>query len=151
MMIEGVEINTKVDNITRIEIKREGCSVKMIEDLLTNFNETEKKISKGKISTTKMKKTKDLQVTKITEEKIKESRVKDNTESRGLSSKKTRNQKKEETITRMTNGHTKETHAISENRENIKNIKNLVINLKVGDTMMSVTISEDNKNGFKKM
>lgn len=126
-------------------------------DLLINFNEKEKTISRGKISTTKMKETRDIQVTKITEGKIKESIVKDSTESKELSSRRMRNQKKEETTTKKTKDPSKESHGTSEssgkrraNSENIKNIKKLVINLK-GGTTMSVTISEGNKNGFKKM
>jgi hypothetical protein len=117
----------------------------------------EKKISKGKINTTKMKETKDFQATKIIEEKTKECRVKDMTGNKELPSKKMRSLKKEEMIIKTTRGYSIGRFEISENsgrervnRGNIKNIKK-VISLKLGGTMMSVTISEGNKNGFKKL
>jgi len=154
---EEVEMSTKADSTTWGEIKKEDLNARKKGDLFKNSKGIEKRIFKGKTSTTKMKETKDFQATKIIEEKTKEFRVKDMTENKESSSKKMRSLKKEETITKMTRGRLKGRFERSENsgretvnRGNIKNIKK-VTSRRVGGTMMSVTISEGNKNGFKKL
>ena len=154
---EEVEMSTKVDSIMWEENKKEDHNESKRGDLFKNSKGIEKKISKEKINTTKMKEIKDFQAIKIIEEKTREFRIKDMKENKELSSKKMRSPKKEEMITKMKSDHSIGRPGISEisgkgraNRGNIKNIKR-VTNLKVEDTMMSVTISEDNKNGFKKL
>jgi hypothetical protein len=67
---------------------------------LINFNEIERKVSKGKKSTTKMKETKDLLAIKTIEEKMKDLKSKDSTDSKELSLKKMRSQNKEEMTTK---------------------------------------------------
>ena len=98
---EEVEINTKVERITREENKKEGLNAKMKEGQSINLKEIESKISKEKTSITKMKETRDLLATKTIGEKMKD--LKSNIENKDQPLKKTKNLNKEETITKKTN------------------------------------------------